>query len=96
MGYGLWKPSGTYLVKIKPNLFDFASLWFASSRTIRHLSSFIQLKHDVETNPLEEIYLYSLKTAQFFQASTRSEHMVNVIMASWFISLSFITHARKV
>lgn len=50
----------------------------------------------LKQNPLEEIYLYTLKTAQFFQASTRSEYMVNVIMASRFISLSLITHARKV
>lgn len=50
----------------------------------------------LKQNPLEEIYLYTLKTAQVFQASKRSEHMVNVIMASWFISLSFITHAQSV
>ena len=49
-----------------------------------------------ETKSFGENYLYTLKTAQFFQASKRSEHMVNVIMASWFFSLSFITHARKV
>lgn len=48
-----------------------------------------------ETKSFGENYLYTLKTAQFFQASKRSEHMVNVIMASWFFSLSFITTYAK-